>query len=177
MKDRRPDPDELLKVVSKELKQEGRGRLKIFFGACAGVGKTYAMLLAARQQFELGVSVAVGVVETHDREETKRLLDGLPQLPLRSIDHQGRIIQDFDVDAALSSGSQLVLIDELAHANPAGSRHAKRWGDVKELLAAGIDVYTTLNVQHLESVADIASGIIGIRCSRNHADGIFAEAS
>ena len=177
MKDRRPDPDELLKVVSKELKQEGRGRLKIFFGTCAGVGKTYAMLLAARQQFEEGVSVTVGVVETHDREETKRLLDGLPQLPLRSIDNQGRVIQDFDVDAALSSGSQLVLVDELAHANPAGSRHAKRWGDVKELLAAGIDVYTTLNVQHLESLADIVSGIIGIRVRETVPDEVFAEAT
>jgi two-component system sensor histidine kinase KdpD len=177
MKDRRPDPDELLKVVSRELKQEGRGRLKIFFGACAGVGKTYAMLLAAREQFEEGVSVAVGVVETHGREETKRLLRGLPQLLLRSIDHQGRVIQDFDVDAALSSGSQLVLVDELAHTNSAESRHVKRWGDVEELLAAGIDVYTTLNVQHLESLADIVSGIIGIRVRETVPDGVFDEAT
>jgi two-component system, OmpR family, sensor histidine kinase KdpD len=161
MKDKRPDPDQLLKAVSKELKQEGRGRLKIFLGAYAGVGKTYAMLQAARQQFEKGVNVAIGVIETHDREETKRLVEGFPQLPLRSIASQGRVIQDFDLDAALSSGANLVLVDELAHANPEGSRHAKRWGDVEELLAAGIDVYTTLNVQHLESVADIASGIIG----------------
>src|SRR5215813_11103369 len=109
MKDKRPDPDHLLKVVSKELEQEKRGRLKIFFGACAGVGKTYAMLLAARQQFEQGVNVTAGVVETHDREETRRLLDGLPQLPLRPVDYQGRVIQDFDVDKALSSGSDLIL--------------------------------------------------------------------
>jgi two-component system sensor histidine kinase KdpD len=177
MKDRRPDPDQLLKVVSKELKQEGRGRLRIFFGAYAGVGKTYAMLLTARQQFEEGVSVTVGVVETHGREETKRLLDGLPKLPLRSIDYQGRVIQDFDVDAALSSGSQLVLVDELAHANPAGSRHAKRCGDVEELLAAGIDVYTTLNVQHLDSLADIVSGIIGIRVRETVPDSVFDDAT
>jgi two-component system sensor histidine kinase KdpD len=135
------------------------------------------MLLAAWQQFENGVNVTVGVVATHDREETKRLLAGLPQLPLRSIVYQGRVIQDFDVDAALSSGSQLVLVDELAHANPAGSRHARRWGDVEELLAAGIDVYTTLNVQHLESLADIVSGIIGVRVRETVPDRVFDEAA
>jgi two-component system, OmpR family, sensor histidine kinase KdpD len=177
MKDRRPDPDELLKVISKELKQEGRGRLKIFLGACAGVGKTYAMLLAARQQFEEGVSVAVGVVETRNREETKRLLDGLPQLPPKSVGLQRSTIQDFDIDAALASECELVLVDELAHANAAGSRHAKRWGDVEELLAAGIDVYTTLNVQHLDSLADIVSGIIGIRVPETVPDQVFDEAS
>src|SRR6266436_4117958 len=176
MKENRPDPDQLLKVVSKELKQEGRGRLKIFFGACAGVGKTYAMLQAGRQQFEKGVNVTVGIVETHDREETKRLLEGFPQLPLRSIASQGRVIQDFDLDAALSSGANLVLVDELAHANLVGSRHAKRWGDVEELLTAGIDVYTTLNVQHLESVADIASGIIGAHVRETVPDRVFDEA-
>src|SRR6266478_246776 len=112
MKEKRPDPDQLLKVVSKELKQEGRGRLKIFFGAYAGVGKTYAMLQAGRQQFEKGVNVTVGIVETHDREENKRLLEGLSRLPLRSIPFQGRVIQDFDLDAALSSGANLVLIDD-----------------------------------------------------------------
>jgi two-component system sensor histidine kinase KdpD len=173
---KRPDPDQLLKVVSNELKQEGRGRLKIFFGACAGVGKTYAMLQAGRQQFEKGVNVTVGIVETHDREETKRLLEGFPQLPLRSIASQGRVIQDFDLDAALSSGANLVLVDELPHANPVESRHAKRWGDVEELLAAGIDVYTTLNVQHLESVADIASGIIGAHVRETVPDRVFDEA-
>src|SRR5260370_39247718 len=176
MKQKRPDPDQLLKVVSKELKQEGRGRLKIFFGACAGVGKTYAMLQAGRQQFEQGINVTVGIVETHDREETKRLLEGFPQLPLRSIASQGRVIQDFDLDAALSSGANLVLVDELAHANPVESRHAKRWGDVEELLAAGIDLYTTLNVQHLESVADIASGIIGTPVRETVPDSAFDDA-
>jgi len=177
MKERRPDPDHLLKVVSKELKQGGRGRLKIFFGACIGVGKTYAMLLAARQQFEEGVDVTVGVVDTHDREETRRLLEGLPQLPLRSINYQGRVIQDFDLDAALSSGSDLVLVDELPHTNPTGSRHAKRWGDVEELLTAGIDVYTTLSVQHLESVTDIVSAIVGIRVRETVPDSVFDDAT
>jgi two-component system sensor histidine kinase KdpD len=124
MKDKRPDPDHLLKVVSRELEQERRGRLRIFFGACAGVGKTYAMLLAARQRSEQGVNVTAGVVETHDREETRRLLGGLPQIPLRPNDYRGRVVQEFDVDAALSSGSGLVLVDELAHTNPIGSRHA-----------------------------------------------------
>ena len=177
MKERRPDPDHLLKVVSKELKQGGRGRLKIFFGACIGVGKTYAMLLAARQQFEEGVDVTVGVVDTHDREETRRLLEGLPQLLLRSINYQGRVIQDFDLDAALSSGSDLVLVDELPHTNPTGSRHAKRWGDVEELLTAGIDVYTTLSVQHLESVTDIVSAIVGIRVRETVPDSVFDDAT
>lgn len=176
MKENRPDPDQLLKAVSKELKQEGRGRLKIFLGAYAGVGKTYAMLQAARQQLEKGLKVAIGIIETHDREETERLLEGFRRLPLRSIPFQGRAIQDFDLDAALSSGANLVLVDELPHANPLGSRHAKRWGDVEELLAAGIDVYTTLNVQHLESVADIASGIIGAPVRETVPDSVFDDA-
>jgi two-component system, OmpR family, sensor histidine kinase KdpD len=176
MKEKRPDPDQLLKAVSKELKQMGRGHLKIFLGAYAGVGKTYAMLQAARQQLEKGLKVAIGIIETHDREETERLLEGFGQLPLRSIPFQGRVIQDFDLDAALSSGANLVLIDELAHTNPVGSRHAKRWGDVEELLAAGIDVYTTLNVQHLESVADIASGIIGTPVRETVPDSVFDDA-
>jgi two-component system, OmpR family, sensor histidine kinase KdpD len=176
MKEKRPDPDQLLKAVSKELKQEGRGRLKIFLGAYAGVGKTYAMLQAARQQLEKGLKVAIGTIETHDREETQRLLEGFRQLPLRSIPFQGRVIQDFDLDAALSSGANLVLVDELPHANPVGSRHAKRWGDVEELLAAGIDVYTTLNIQHLESVADIASGIIGTPVRETVPDSVFDDA-
>jgi two-component system sensor histidine kinase KdpD len=176
MKEKRPDPDQLLKAVSKELKQEGRGHLKIFLGAYAGVGKTYAMLQAARQRLENGVKVAIGIIETHDREETERLLEGFRELPLRSIPFQGRAIQDFDLDAALSSCANLVLVDELPHANPVGSRHAKRWGDVEELLAAGIDVYTTLNVQHLESVADIASGIIGTPVRETVPDSVFDDA-
>src|SRR5260370_30074822 len=130
MKEKRPDHDQLLKVVSKELKQEGRGRLKIFFGACAGVGKTYAMLQAGRQQFEQGINVTVGIVETHDREETKRLLEGFPQLPLRSIASQGRVIQDFDLDAALSSGATLVLVAELTDDNPVRRSNAGPWSSV-----------------------------------------------
>jgi two-component system sensor histidine kinase KdpD len=177
MKNKRPDPDQLLRAVSKELKQEGHGRLKIFLGAYAGVGKTYAMLQTARQQLEKGLNVAIGIIETHDREETEHLLTGFRRLPLRSIPFQGRVIQDFDLDAALSSGAKLVLVDELPHANPVGSRHAKRWGDIEELLAAGIDVYTTLNVQHLESVADIASGIIGTPVRETVPDSVFDDAA
>jgi two-component system sensor histidine kinase KdpD len=135
------------------------------------------MLLAARQQLEEGVNVTVGVVETHDRGETRRLLEGLPQLPLRSINYQGHIIQDFDLDAALSCGSDLVLVDELAHTNSTGSRHTKRWGDVEDLLSAGIDVYTTLSVQHLESVSDIVSGIIGTRVRETVPDSVFEDAT
>lgn len=177
MTDKRPNPDHLLNVVSKELEQEGRGRLKIFFGACPGVGKTYAMLLAARQQAERGVTVIAGFVETHGRNETRRILDGLAQLPLRRVNHQSLITLDFDVDAALSCGAELVLVDELAHANPAGSRHDRRWRDVEDLLTAGIDVYTTLNVQHLESVADVVSGIIGNRVRETVPDHIFDGAA
>jgi two-component system sensor histidine kinase KdpD len=177
MKEIRPDPQHLLRVVSKELKQGGRGRLKIFFGACIGVGKTYAMLLAARQQFQEGASVTVGIVETHDRGETRRLLEGFPQLPLRSINHQGSVLHDFDLDAALSSGSELLLVDELPHTNSTGSRHTKRWGDIEELLTAGIDVYTTLSVQHLESVADLVSAIIGIRVRETVPDSVFDDAA
>lgn len=135
------------------------------------------MLLAARQKLGEGVNVTVGIVDTHDRPETRDLLDGLPQLPLRSFSQQGHVIYDFDVDAALSSGSELVLVDELPHTNPAGSRHAKRWGDVDELLMAGIDVYTTLSVQHLESVADIVSTILGIRVRETVPDRVFDEAT
>lgn len=177
MNDPRPGRDRPFQVASTEVRREGRGQLKIFFGAYAGVGKTHAMLQAARQQFEKGVKLAVGVAETHDRQETKRLLDGLPRLAPQSIDYQGRNIQDFDVDAALSSGSRLILVDELAHANPAGRRHAKRWGDVEALLAADIDVYTTLNVQHLESSAETVSAIIGIHVRETVPDRVFDEAA
>lgn len=135
------------------------------------------MLLAAQQQFEEGVKVIVGVVETHDRQETARLLKGLPQLPPRSIDYKGQLLQEFDLDAVLSSGTDLVVVDELAHTNVPGSRHTKRWGDVEELLAAGVNVYTTLNVQHLESIADIASGIIGVRLRETVPDRIFDNAA
>ncbi|SDR58508.1 two-component system, OmpR family, sensor histidine kinase KdpD [Rhizobiales bacterium GAS113] len=177
MRESRPDPDALLRVVSEDAKRHGRGQLKIFFGASAGVGKTYAMLLAARQRHGLGLPVGVGIVETHDRDDTRRLLEGLPQLPLRMIEHHGRQLHDFHLDAALASNLQLVLVDDLAHANLPGSRHAKRWQDVEELVAEGVDVYTTLNVQHLESLSDIVFGILGIRVRETVPDRVFNEAA
>jgi two-component system, OmpR family, sensor histidine kinase KdpD len=135
------------------------------------------MLLEARQQFDEGVNVAIGIVETHDRKETVQLLEGLPQIPLRSMDLQGRTIQIFNLDAAPTSRCLLVLVDGLAHAYPPESRHARRWGDVEEFLEAGIDIYTSFNVQHLESLADILSGIIGIRVRETAPDRVFDDAT
>jgi two-component system sensor histidine kinase KdpD len=169
----RTDPDHFLDVIANETKSNARGQLKIFFGACAGVGKTYAMLQAARQRMEEGVAVLVGEVQTHEREATRRLLEGLPELPGRTLQYHGLSLREFDLDGALAASPSLILIDELAHANAPGSRHAKRWQDVEELLAAGVDVYTTLNVQHLESLNDIVGGIIGIRVRETVPDHCF----
>ncbi len=173
----RPDPDELLQAVGNDPHQRRRGQLKIFFGACAGVGKTYAMLQAAHQLQAEGVAVGIGIVETHGREETLALTRGLPMLPLRKIQAGGRETTEFDLDGALASGSQLLVVDELAHSNAAGSRHAKRWQDVEELLDAGIDVYTALNVQHLDSLNDIVSSIVGIRVRESVPDHVFDHAT
>lgn len=174
----RPDPDELLQVAEDETRRSRRGRLKIFFGACAGVGKTYAMLQAARQLRAEGEAVAIGVVETHGREETQTLVEGIPVLALKpppgAVERQA---VEFDLDGALASGFRLLLVDELAHTNLAGSRHAKRWQDVDELLDAGIDVYTALNVQHLDSLNDVISGILGVRVRETVPDRIFDRAT
>ena len=157
----RPDPDALLASIQKSEDESGRGKLKIFFGACAGVGKTYTMLTEAKAQLKAGVDVVVGLAETHGREETSELLDGFEILPKRTV--QGRSnLHEFDIEAALKRHPQLLVVDELAHSNLPGSRHAKRWQDVEELLEAGIDVYTALNVQHLESLNDVVAGITGI---------------
>jgi two-component system, OmpR family, sensor histidine kinase KdpD len=177
MRDLRPNPDDLLDLAAKEAARSGHGQLKIFFGACAGVGKTYAMLQAARQRQAEGVSVGIGVVETHDRGETRALLNGMTEIPSRVVDYGGRVVHEFDLDQALTAGLQLVLVDELAHTNAPGSRHAKRWQDVEELLEAGIDVYTTLNVQHLDSLNDIVGGIIGIRVRETVPDRVFDTAA
>jgi two-component system sensor histidine kinase KdpD len=177
MKDRRPDPDELLSVIKEETHRNGRGQLKIFFGACAGVGKTFAMLQAARQRLAEGVALGIGVVETHGREETRLLLEGLPALPLKTVQGRGQVTTEFDLDGALASGLKLVIVDELAHTNAPGSRHAKRWQDVEELLDAGIDVYSALNVQHLDSLSDIVGGIIGVRVRETVPDRIFDKAT
>lgn len=158
----RPDPDQLLKQVQAEEKNSASGRLKLFFGANPGVGKTYAMLEAARQRKNEGWDVVVGVVETHGRTETQALLDGLEILPRKEIDYKGVKLQEFDIDAALKRRPTLLLVDELAHTNAPGSRHAKRWQDVEELLDAGVHVYTTLNVQHWESLNDVVTQITGV---------------
>ena len=168
----RPNPDALLAKVN----EHGRGKLKIFFGACAGVGKTYAMLQEAQRLRAQGLDVLIGVVETHEREETAALLDGLSQLPLRRLHHRGRRLQAFDIDAALARNPAIILMDELAFSNPTGSRHPKRWQDVEELLDAGIDVLTTINVQHIESLNDIVGSITGIRVRETVPDHIFDAA-
>ncbi|BBJ22576.1 two-component system sensor histidine kinase KdpD [Candidatus Nitrotoga sp. AM1P] len=174
--DQRPDPDALLAQVQAQERRAARGKLRIYFGASAGVGKTYAMLTAARKLQADGHDVVVGIVETHGRSETASLLEGLDVLPLKTIDYRGKAITEFDIDAALARHPALILIDELAHSNAPGSRHPKRWQDVEELLDAGIDVFTTLNVQHLESLNDVVGGITGIRVLETLPDTVFDEA-
>ena len=171
--ERRPDPDELLARVKEEETRQARGRLKIFFGASAGVGKTYAMLEAAREQRAQGVDVLVGWVETHGRADTEALLGGLEVLPRRPVDYRGTTLQELDLDAALARRPALILVDELAHTNAPGSRHAKRWQDVLELLDAGINVYTAMNVQHVESLNDVVARITGIVMRETVPDSIF----
>ncbi|VWD28494.1 two-component system, sensor kinase protein KdpD [Burkholderia aenigmatica] len=172
----RPDPDELLDKIQRDEEKQQRGRLKIFFGASAGVGKTFAMLQAARRQREEGVDVLVGIVETHGRKETLALLDGLEVLPLARHEYRGHLLTEFDLDTALTRKPQLIIVDELAHSNVQGTRHLKRWQDVYELLDAGIDVYTTVNVQHLESLNDIVGQITGIRVWETVPDRVFDRA-
>ncbi len=172
----RPDPDALLARVQREEAQARRGKLKIFFGACAGVGKTCAMLSAAREEGARGADVLLGLVETHGRSETAALAEGLARLAPRAVEHKGATLREFDLDAALARRPQLLLVDELAHTNAPGSRHPKRWQDVEELLVAGINVYTTLNVQHLESLNDVVGQITGIRVWETLPDKVFDQA-
>ncbi|AOY01943.1 sensor histidine kinase KdpD [Jeongeupia sp. USM3] len=174
--DQRPDPDQLLAELKADEARAQRGHLKIFFGANAGVGKTYAMLSQARAQAEQGIDVVAGLIETHGRRETQALLDGLPVLPRRAIPYQGRTLSEFDLDAALARAPALLLVDELAHSNVPGSRHPKRWQDIDELLAAGIDVYTTVNVQHLESLNDVVGQLTGVRVRETVPDHVFDAA-
>ncbi len=176
MTDQRPDPDKLLERVQIEEQKAQRGKLKIFFGACAGVGKTFAMLSAARTLKQKGVDVVVGLVETHKRAETAELLNGLDSLLTKSLEYRGKSFTEFDLDAALQRNPAVILVDELAHTNMTGSRHAKRWQDVHELIEAGIDVYTTVNVQHLESLNDIVGQITGVRVWETIPDKVFDNA-
>lgn len=176
MADQRPDPDELLERIKADEAKALRGKLKIFFGASAGVGKTYAMLSAARAQAEQRADIVIGVVETHGRKETEALLDGLERLPLKTIAYRGRMLKELDIDGALARQPALILVDELAHSNVPGSRHPKRWQDVEELLAAGIDVWSTINVQHLETLNDVVGGITGVRVWETVPDQVFDSA-
>ena len=176
MTDQRPDPDKLLARVQTATGQHTRGLLKVFFGMSAGVGKTYAMLEAAHEKHREGVDVVVGYAETHRRAETEALLKGLEILPRRRIEYRGATLEEFDLDAALARQPQLVLVDELAHTNVEGSRHPKRWNDVLELLDAGIDVYTTVNVQHLESLNDVVAQITGVQVRETVPDRVLEQA-
>ncbi|HXZ58657.1 MAG TPA: sensor histidine kinase KdpD [Steroidobacteraceae bacterium] len=180
MAETRPDPDQLLERVKAEEARQKRGRLRVFFGASAGVGKTYAMLEAARGMRAAGTDVVVGYVEPHGRLETERLLEGLPRLPTLPVSYRGIVRQEFDLDAALARRPEILLVDELAHSNVVGGepapRHPKRWQDIEELRAAGVSVWTTVNVQHLESLNDLVYQTTGIRQRETLPDHVFDEA-
>src|SRR6266576_2212381 len=168
----RPSPEALLAAA----KQEGRGRLKIFLGAAPGVGKTYEMLLSAQAKRREGVDVVVGVVESHGRRETEALLEGLEVVPRQQVEYKSHTLAEMDLDAILKRRPQLVLVDELAHTNATGSRHPKRYLDVEEIIAAGIDVFATLNIQHVESLNDVVARITRIRVRETVPDGIIDQA-
>jgi two-component system sensor histidine kinase KdpD len=172
----RANPDELLARLQADEARTRRGKLKIFFGYAAGVGKTYAMLEAARREKAAGVDVVVGYVEPHGRAETEALLQGLEVLPIRHVPYHGITLREFDLDAALARHPHLILVDELAHTNAEGLRHAKRWQEVEEVLAAGINVWTTLNVQHVESLNDIIAQITGVVVRETLPDAVLERA-
>lgn len=176
MNDSRPDPEKLLQRVKEEELSLSRGKLKIFLGAAAGVGKTYQMLESARELKAEGVDVVAGCVVTHGRTETEVLLEGLEILSPKTIEYKGTLLEEFDLDGALSRKPAAILVDELAHTNAPGSRHEKRWQDVEELLEAGINVHTTLNIQHLESANDIVEVITGVRVRETVPDIVFEKA-
>jgi two-component system sensor histidine kinase KdpD len=168
----RPDPEALLAAANKAR----RGRLKVFLGMAPGVGKTYEMLRAARRRKAEGVDVLIGVVETHGRRETESLLRGMEVLPRKSIEHRGNVLMEFDIDEAVARKPKVLLVDEYAHSNAPGSRHPKRWQDVEELLDAGVDVWTTLNVQHLESLVEVIQRITGVRQRETVPDSALSRA-
>lgn len=172
----RPDPDSLLQRMQEEGARAARGKLRVYFGASAGVGKTFAMLTAARSLREQGVDVVIGVVETHGRAETEALIDGIERLPMQDVPYRDRLLGEFDLDGALARRPALVLVDELAHSNAPGSRHPKRWQDIQELQSSGIDVWTTVNVQHLDSLNEAVGGITGIRVWETVPDAVFDSA-
>ncbi len=170
----RPDPDDLLKAV--QHRTDHRGRLKIFLGASAGVGKTFAMLSEAHEQLKRGTDIVGGYVETHQRQETRALLEGLELIPLKGIYYKGSTINEVDVPAIIERSPQIVIIDELAHTNTPGSIHAKRWQDINDILDAGINVFTAVNIQHLESLNDVVAQVSGIRVQETIPDSFFDQA-
>src|SRR2546429_1349146 len=170
---KRPDPDALLAQMKREEAKSTRGKLKIFFGMSPGVGKTYAMLLAARERQAEGCEVVVGIVETHGRKETEALLEGMPIMPRMQIEYRGTTLTEMDLDAILTWHPGLAVVDELAHTNAPGSRHPKRYQDVLELLDAGINVFTTLNVQHVGSLSDTVRPITGAPVSETVPDSVL----
>jgi len=172
-RENRPSPEALLKHAARD---SGRGRLKIFLGAAPGVGKTYEMLASAQARRREGADIVVGVAETHGRAETAALLEGLEVLPRRAIEYKGHSLAEMDLDGLLARHPALALVDELAHSNAPGSRHPKRYMDVDELLAAGIDVWTTLNIQHVESLNDAVARITRIRVRETVPDGLLDRA-
>jgi len=171
-RDNRPSPDALLAQAAQEI----RGRLKVFLGAAPGVGKTYEMLASAQAKLRDGTDVIVGIIETHGRRETEALLSGLEVVPRRTVEYRGRMLSEMDLDAILTRRPKLVLVDELAHENAPGGRHPKRYMDVEELLAAGIDIYTTLNIQHVESLNDVVARITRIRVRETVPDSLIDHA-
>lgn len=171
----RPDPDELLKNIQAET--HNRGKLKIFLGYAAGVGKTYAMLQAAHQRREQGIDIVVGYIETHKRKETEELVEGLDVLPRKQVEYRGTMLPEMDADAVLARKPKIVLVDEFAHTNAFGSRHPKRYQDVQEILDAGIDVYTTLNIQHLESLNDVVAQVTGVVVKETVPDSVIDQAA
>lgn len=176
MERQRQNPDQLLRAIRDDTSTRKQGKLKIFFGYAAGVGKTYAMLRAAHQAKERGIDVVAGYIEPHARPRTEALLDGLEQLPVMQVPYRDMMLRELDIDAALVRRPQIVLVDELAHTNAAGCRHAKRYQDVQELLNSGIDVYTTVNVQHIESLNDTVASITGILVRERIPDSVFDKA-
>lgn len=176
MEDGRADPDELLKAIQNETEDPKRGHLKIFFGYAAGVGKTYSMLKAAHAEKQRGTDVVAGYVEPHARPQTMALLNGLEQLPLHEIRHNSIELNEFNLDAAIKRNPHLILVDELAHTNAEGCRHCKRYQDIEELLKAGINVYTTVNVQHIESLNDMVASITGVMVRERIPDRVFDKA-
>ena len=172
--EQRPSPEALLEAARRE---EGRvGKLRIFVGAAPGVGKTYEMLQNARARKKDGYDIVIGVVETHGRKETEALLEGLEVVPRRSIEYKGQSLEEMDLDGIIARRPQIVLVDELAHTNAPGSRHPKRYLDVEELLSHGIDVYTTVNIQHIDSLNDVVAQITHVRVRETVPDTVFDRA-